>query len=412
MWCTHECVRHILFLTFVILIQGCRAPQARIDADLSSEIDQIQAIDNHAHPVRPVAAGEAPDKDYDALPVEQLEPSSDPVRLRPGGLELAEAHRALGGDRDNIARVLDRAGIAIMIANRVSMGPGLPPERFRWVAYADALMYPLDNRALITNPDRKSFFALEEQLLARYYRESGVTARPASLDDYLEKVVKATIGRHKQGGALAEKFEMAYLRPLEVGNPSKEEAQAAWSGKGDYFALQDYIFRFIALECGRLGMAVHIHTGAGAGGYFDVAGSNPMLLEPLFNDPALRHTNFVMLHGGWPFSGLVTPLLEKPNAWADFSAQALLLSRDELSGTIRSWLEFVPEKVLFGTDAYPYSPDQGWQETAVSSSRAGREALKLALTQMMREGEITRDRALELARMVLRDNVRKLYGLP
>jgi hypothetical protein len=30
------------------------------------EIDQIQAIDNHAHPVCPVAQGEQPDKDYDA----------------------------------------------------------------------------------------------------------------------------------------------------------------------------------------------------------------------------------------------------------------------------------------------------------------------------------------------------------
>jgi ribosomal protein S14 len=30
---------------------------------------------------------------------------------------------------------------------------------------------------------------------------------------------------------------------------------------------------------------------------------------------------------------------------------------------------------------------------------------------MVRDGEITRDRALELARMVLRDNAMKLYGL-
>jgi hypothetical protein len=31
---------------------------------------------------------------------------------------------------------------------------------------------------------------------------------------------------------------------------------------------------------------------------------------------------------------------------------------------------------------------------------------------MMRDREISSDRAVELARMVLRDNVRKLYGLP
>jgi hypothetical protein len=67
---------------------------------------------------------------------------------------------------------------------------------------------------------------------------------------------------------------------------------------------------------------------------------------------------------------------------------------------------------MFGTDAYPYSQDAGWQETAVASARAGRAALKLALTQMMRENEITADRAVELARMVLRDNARKLYNLP
>ena len=79
--------------------------------------------------------------------------------------------------------------------------------------------------------------------------------------------------------------------------------------------------------------------------------------------------------------------------------------------SIQQKLEFVPEKVLFGTDAYPYSPQQGWQETAVASARAGRGALKIALSAMMRDGEINEDRALELARMVLRDNARKLYHL-
>jgi predicted TIM-barrel fold metal-dependent hydrolase len=118
-----------------------------------------------------------------------------------------------------------------------------------------------------------------------------------------------------------------------------------------------------------------------------------------------------MLHGGWPFSAYVPALTEKPNAWVDYSVQALLLSREELARTLQSWLEFVPEKVLFGTDAYPYGPEQGWQETAVASARAGRGALKIALSQMMRDGEITEDRAIELARMVLRDNARKLYHL-
>ena len=383
------------------------------DAQLLAEIRGIPAIDNHAHPVRPTGAGEAPDREYDALPVDNLEPASDPIRERPTAPELAGARAHI--KRGDPAKVLDQLGIGAMLANRVAMGPGLPADRFLWVPYADALMYPLANEAMIQNSDRKAFFALEENLLKRYYAESNLAARPATLDEYLNKVVRATLERQKQGGAVAEKFEMAYLRPFDIGNPTKAEAEAAWagaiSGRGPYKALQDYIFRFIAAECGRLGMAVHLHTGAGGGSYFDVAGSNPMLLEPLLNDPSLRQTNFVFLHGGWPFERQLTALLAKPNAYADFSAQNYFNYPGELAKTIRAWLEYVPEKVLFATDAYPYSAEAGWEETGYIAAETGREALAIALTGMLRDGEITRPRASELARMVLRDNARALYKL-
>ena len=45
------------------------------------------------------------------------------------------------------------------------------------------------------------------------------------------------------------------------------------------------------------------------------------------------------------------------------------------------------------------------------AARNGREALGRALTAMMRDGEITHQRAVELARMVLRENARVLYRL-
>jgi predicted TIM-barrel fold metal-dependent hydrolase len=82
-----------------------------------------------------------------------------------------------------------------------------------------------------------------------------------------------------------------------------------------------------------------------------------------------------------------------------------------LAQALRQWLEWVPEKVLFGTDGYPYSDQLGWEESTWISSRTARQALVIALTGMLRDGEITRGRALELARMILRDNARKLYGL-
>ena len=417
-------------LVFAIFLTACtRVPEEpasfnpQIDSRLAAEIANIKAIDNHAHPVRPIAVGEKPDTEYDALPVDSLEPQSDYVRGRPGSALLVEAHRAVfHGDKTAAAKaygpdyglkVLDQLNIETMLANRVAMGPGLPSPRFLWVAFADALMYPLPTDSLAENSDQKAFFALEAKLLARYYAESGIAAKPGTLDQYLEKVVRATLQRHKQGGAVAEKFEMAYLRSLAIGNPAKSAAEKVYtSGTGDYRALQDYIFRFIALECGRLGMAVHFHTGAGGGGYFNVGGSNPMLLEPLFNDPALRKTNFVMLHGGWPFAHEETALLTKPNAYLDFSAQTFMNDPHEVAQNLRAWLEYVPEKVLFATDAYAYAPpDVGWEEVGYIANTSGRQALGIALTQMLRDREITRERATELAHMVLRDNARKLYGL-
>jgi predicted TIM-barrel fold metal-dependent hydrolase len=221
--------------------------------------------------------------------------------------------------------------------------------------------------------------------------------------------------RQKAAGAVAEKFEAAYLRALDFGDPSRDDAERVFKLQtptdADYKLLQDYIFRHIARECGRLGMAVHFHVQGVAGGYFNVAGANPMNLEPLLNDPGLRKTNFVFIHGGWPFDHEITALLSKPNAYLDFSQQTFTNYPRNVAESIRRWLEWAPEKVMFATDAYPFSAEMGWEEAGWVGADSGRTALALALTGMMADGEITRARALELARMVLRDNARKLYGL-
>jgi uncharacterized protein len=399
------------------ILSACgRAPATAvdpaIDPQLARELAQIKAIDHHAHPVRPTSAGEVPDTDYDALPVESLAPQSDPIRMRADSAVIVEAHRLFNGKKPDPVGLLDQLGIESMFANRVTMGPGLPSPRFLWVPFDDALMYPLSNASLIHNSDQQAFFEDEERLLKRYCDDLHLAARPSTLDAYLLQVVRPTLERQKKGGAVAIKFEMAYLRSFDIGNPSRAEAEQVWRSGASGKALQDYVFRFIAAEAGRLGMPVHFHTGAGSGGYFDVAGANPMLLEPLFDDPALKKTNFVLVHGGWPFSYQVTALLTKPNVYVDFSSQTLNHAPREVASILRAWLEYVPEKVFFGTDAYPYSKDMGFAESAYIATTSGREALGRALTQMMRDVEISHDRAVELARMVLRDNARKLYGLP
>ena len=56
----------------------------------------------------------------------------------------------------------------------------------------------------------------EEQLLQKYLAAQNLKALPATLDDYVNKVVAPTIESQKRAGAVAIKFEMAYLRSLKV----------------------------------------------------------------------------------------------------------------------------------------------------------------------------------------------------
>ncbi len=420
------------------------AQQLSILPDLASEIDSIPAFDNHAHPMLSPPAY-ATDREFDALPVDNMAPQTDPVALRADWPPLADAWHALFGvdlqppltpettKQLDAARarvkaregehyssfVLDKAGIATMAANRVAMGTGVHPPRFLWVPYEDALLFPLNNAALAAEtPDRAQFFPLEDKLRARYLREAGLEKMPPTLDEYIARVVLPTLDRQHAHGAIAAKFELAYLRSLAVGNPTKAEAAAVYARYIDanaspdsatYKPLQDYLFRTIAAHCGQLGMAVHLHSMAGAGSYFSVTGGNPMNLEPLLNDPAMRHTNFVFLHGGWPYVHQVGALLEKPNVYLDISQQALVIPAATMATWLREWLELFPDKVLFATDGYPYSESLGWEESTWLAARNARRALGIALTGMERDGEITPARASQLAHMVLHDNAAALY---
>lgn len=104
-------------------------------------------------------------------------------------------------------------------------------------------------------------------------------------------------------------------------------------------------------------------------------------------------------------------LLQKPNVYLDLSQQALLFPPRTLAGWLREWLETFPEKVLYGTDGYPFSDALGWEESTWIANRTAREALGLALTGMMRDGEISRERAGKIAEYVLRGSAAQLYGM-
>jgi predicted TIM-barrel fold metal-dependent hydrolase len=421
------------------------AAQAPIDSALARYINAIRAIDDHAHPMRPVPAGAPADTDFDALPLDGIPgfdlpnrvKADDPIwRLAENALyriaptvsgnayhaalkdAVASTQRAQGMRFPEWA--LDQAGIEVMMSNRISMGAGLAPPRFRWIAFADPLMLPLDVRGeAARTPDTRPLYPREAKLLARYLREINVRALPATLDAYVTGVVVPTLARMRSNGAVGIKFEAAYLRPLDFDDPDPAAATRIYAryahggipSHAEYKTLEDYLFRAIAREAGRQRLAVQIHSLETFGGFYSTHGSAPHLLEPAFNDSTLRGTKFIIVHGGWPLVGETQGLISKPNVYADISMMDNIVSPTILAGVLRQWLGEWPDKVLFGTDAFEGGAEQGWEQVAWVASNTTRRALAIALTGMMHDGEITRDRAQTLARMVLRENAASLYGL-
>jgi predicted TIM-barrel fold metal-dependent hydrolase len=420
------------------------------DKELAEFINNIKAVDNHAHP----NTIEPDDKGSDALPLDGLGNIELPERLRPESPDWLASYKAVYGfkgdslnEKDMKAMAdteanmikqegenfptwaLDQSKIEVMLGNRIAPGPGISAPRFRWVSYVDALLFPLSTKAEAITPDREKLFPLEEQLLKKYLAGLGLSKLPATLDEYLAKVVTATLESQKKNGCVALKFEAAYLRSLglniaepqistdfKIINEAVREVYTKNVNGGEpahekYKLLQDLIFRYIAAEAGRLGMAIHIHSFPGAGNYFIANDCDPLLLEPVFNDPALRNTKFVLIHGGGTFYLHTSALLWKPNVFADISLMTRLWSAHQIAIVLRDWLSQFPEKVLFGTDAFNAGPGLGWELNAWISSNTAREALTIALSGMMRDHEISPDRAKEIAMMVMRTNASKLYNL-
>lgn len=408
-------------ITLAIAFSLTACAQPPVDASLERYIAGIKAVDDHAHPMLQLAPGAKPDTDYDALPLDALPPMTLPARLRADHPDWVAAQRAVKERAlKSPAEALDFAGIAVMLSNRVAMGPGLASRRFLWVPFADALMLPLDGRLeAARTPDTRSLYALETKLLNRYLRDLGIAKLPATLDEYVKAVVVPTLERQKKGGAVAVKFEAAYLRALDFDDPDPNLARLVYSrfaaggtpGHVEYKALQDYLFRVIAREAGRLGLSVHIHSTDVAGSFFSARGADPQLLESAFNDSTLRGTKFVIIHGGWPLVTHTLSLLAKGNVYADISMAGMIAEPSQLASALRLWLHEYPDRVLFGTDAFDGGPNQSWEAGALLASNSARRALGLALTGMLRDRVITRDRAEQLARMVMQGNALELYGL-
>jgi uncharacterized protein len=407
---------------------------AAIYARLLPQVERIRIFDHHAHPAFP------DDADVDIAPPP---PGAAPLRLRESNPEMVPAARALftfpfgdlAGEHGKwlvarkaalkkqypgpqyFNRILDRVGIDVSMANRVAMADYLDPARFKWVFFADCYLFPLDNTALAArNGDEAVYMPLQTKLLGQYQQRAGVSARPATFTDYLA-FVSRSLEDNKRRGGVAIKFEAAYFRSLAFDDPPREQAAAVYEKYraggvppfADYKILQDAVFRHLVVEAGRLHLPVHIHTSVGGGDYFHLSAVNVLNLENVLRDPRYLETTFVLIHGGYPYYREAIFLATTKNVYLDSSAIELVRYPTEFKEVLRAWFEVFPEKVTFGSDAFPYNETVGVEEVYWLGVRTSRTALAAALAEMIAAREITEPQALVFARAYLHDTAAKLY---
>jgi hypothetical protein len=403
---------------------------------LLAKIEKIPAYDNHAHP------GFGDDTDVDAMAAPPDESST--LRVRDDNPEFVVAAKALfnypyddfkpehakwladkskvaeqSGDKQYFDGILDKLNIETCLANRAMMPAYLDTKRFHWVFFVDSFFYPFDNTAQTSStPDMGVYIPLQEKMLGRYKKLEAVQGLPADLSGYEDFVRRTMADNQKLRGGVAIKFEAAYFRSLYFSDPPRDTAEAIYAkyrGGGvpsaeEYRVFQDYIFRVLINQAEKLDLPVHFHSAVGIGDYFSLRQGNVLNLENVLRDPRYKNIKFVLLHGGWPYDKEAALLTAVKNVYLDTSFQSELLYPSQLKEVLKQMITLFPDKMMFATDAFPFSDALGAEESFWLATYTSRTALAAALAELVSEGAFSEEKALELAHLYLHDNAAKLYG--
>ncbi|PYX35663.1 MAG: hypothetical protein DMG75_13250, partial [Acidobacteria bacterium] len=275
-----------------------------------------------------------------------------------------------------------------------------------------------DNRQLASrNPDQKLNLPLQEKILRRNIVRAHFEQLPADLSGYLSFITRILEENQKAGG-VGIKFEIAYFRSLHFDDPSQQRATAIYTkyhaggvpSAEEYRDFQNFIFRYLLREAGQLHLPVQIHTAVGGGDYFSLQDGNVLNLENVLRDPRYENVTFILLHGGFPYERQAIWLAAKKNVYLDSSLMGIFLYPDEFKKSLRVWLETFPNKIVFGSDAFPLGDAIGAEENYWLATQSASVALTEALAEMVSAGEVNEDQALHMAHAYLHDTASHLYG--
>jgi uncharacterized protein len=215
----------------------------------------------------------------------------------------------------------------------------------------------------------------------------------------------------KESTAIAAKSIAAYRTGLDLPTdpPSTDTlvaavAQLRPSDNGRYRIADPLINAWLAWTAIKIGMPLQIHVGYGDAD-IDLRRADPLRLTPFLRATEKRGVPVILLHN-YPFHRHAAYLAQVfGHVFIDVGLA--VHNTGALSQTlIRETLELVPfGKLLFSSDAY------GLAELYHLGAGLFRRGMSAVLEQLIKEGEMTRQDADQIASLIARDNARRVYDL-
>ncbi len=215
--------------------------------------------------------------------------------------------------------------------------------------------------------------------------------------------------------AVAVKSQNAYSRNIDYHQTPAEEAQKPFSRLLDRDEIspeekkkvEDHLFWYAAKKAGSYNLPVKLHTG-----YY--AGDNYMRLSWLINNAGSAcdlcrndiNTRFIFMHICYPYyEEIIAVAKHYTNAYIDM-CWSWIINPVAAGDFLKKYLVTAPaNKILtFGADYIPVEPVAG-------HARIARHGIALALSELVEDGWMSTDNALELVDPLMHGNARRIFDL-
>ena len=236
----------------------------------------------------------------------------------------------------------------------------------------------------------------------------------------LKKAVEKTFEQALQIGMVSVKSALAYRRDLLFEEVSDHDAAADFEAmlKGGvdppkgfraqkqrvFRKLEDHMFHHVVRLADAHRKPVQIHTGLLANNGCFIENTNPRLLANVFH--LYPRVKFDIFHIGYPYQQELAVMAKLfPNVYADF-CWAHIISPPGSRRTLDEYLETVPANKILG-----FGGDYRYPELTYAHAKMARSNVVQVLAAKVEAGLFPEESALEIGRMLLRDNAMHLFGV-